>query len=156
MIALPPQHRSLTNNLPHQGDGRDSASGRPAPRNGIRLCVLIAEGHANEGPILQSIITLLGHEAHLVEDGMAAVSGAAELRPDVILMDIGMPCLNGYEATRQIRALAGYPTIVALSSWNREADIKLSAAAGMNHHLLKPLDLPALLAILQHAQANKS
>jgi CheY-like chemotaxis protein len=139
-----------------KGGVRDFTSTGFAVTGGVRLRVLIAEDDTGQGLILKSIVTMLGHEGHLVDDGMAAVFSAAELRPDVILMDIGMPRLDGYEATRRIRALAGYPTIVALSVWNREADLKLSAAAGMNHHLVKPLDLHALLAILQHAQANKS
>jgi CheY-like chemotaxis protein len=139
-----------------EGAGRDFAGAGLAERRGPRLCVLIAEDEVDQGEILLSAVKVLGHEVHLVTDGMAAVFSAAELRPDVILMDIGMPRLDGYEATRQIRAFSRYPTIVALSMWNREADLKLSAAAGMNHHLVKPLDLKALLWILQHAQARKS
>jgi CheY-like chemotaxis protein len=146
---------NIGHQIHHAIDGSQCPVERRSPREGARLRVLIAEDDLDQGAILYSIVTSLGHESHTVSDGLAAVFSASQLQPDVILMDIGMPRLDGYEATRQIRALTGYPTIVALSVWNREADLKLSAAAGMNHHLVKPLDVNALVSILQYVQAKK-
>jgi two-component system CheB/CheR fusion protein len=78
------------------------------------------------------------------------VRAAAAQRPDVILMDIGLPGLNGYDAAQQIRVQNPdmQVLIVALTGWGQESDRLRSAAAGIDHHLVKPLDLAALREIL--------
>lgn len=119
----------------------------------VALRILIAEDNRDSAESLKTLLEALGYEVHIAYDGEAAVRAAAALRPDVILMDIGLPGLNGFEAARRIRAeRADSPgmrvLIVALTGWGQEADRRRSAAAGIDHHLIKPLDLAALQKIL--------
>jgi CheY-like chemotaxis protein len=85
------------------------------------------------------------------------VSVAGEFRPEIILMDLGMPGLNGYEATRRIRALPWGPsvTIIALTGWGQETDRLLSREAGCDGHLVKPVNLADLEEILTDLTRRK-
>lgn len=121
----------------------------------VRLRILIAEDNRDSADSLQTLLKALGHEAHVAYDGESAVRCAAGLRPDVIIMDIGLPRVSGYDAARRIRAQnPGLRTvIVALTGWGQEADRQRSLAAGIDHHLIKPLDLTMLQRILDSLQA---
>jgi len=112
--------------------------------------ILITEDNRDSADSLKALLDALGYEAHISYDGESAVRSAAELRPDVIIMDIGLPGITGYEAARQIRALkpALAVLIVALTGWGQQSDRAKSADAGIDHHLVKPLDLAALKQIL--------
>jgi CheY-like chemotaxis protein len=116
----------------------------------VALRILIAEDNRDSADSLKTLLEALGYETHVAYDGEAAVRAAAVLRPDVIIMDIGLPGMNGYDAARQIRAQHSgiRATIVALTGWGQHADRLKSAQAGMDHHLVKPLDLDALKQIL--------
>ena len=118
--------------------------------------ILIAEDNRDSADSLKALLEALGYEAHISYDGETAVHLAGELRPDVIIMDIGLPGINGYEATRRIRALRPkLPVmIVALTGWGQQSDRLQSAEAGIDHHLVKPLDLAALKQILDSVQAR--
>jgi CheY-like chemotaxis protein len=87
-----------------------------------------------------------GHATHLAYDGVEAVEVAGAVRPEVILMDIGMPRLNGYEACRKIRAEEWGRGIVmvALTGWGQTDDLRRSQEAGFDHHLVKPVEPAAL------------
>lgn len=92
----------------------------------------------------------MGHEAATAHDGLEAVERAGHFRPDLILMDVGMPRLNGLDATRRIRE---HPwgrgiTIVALTGWGQDADRERTRAAGCDAHLVKPVDLSDLEKVL--------
>jgi CheY-like chemotaxis protein len=115
-----------------------------------RLRVLIVEDNRDSADSLKALLEALGYDAHVVYDGETGVRSAASLRPDAIIMDIGLPVMSGYDAARQIRAQnPGSPlTIVALTGWGQNADRQRSADAGIDHHLVKPLDLGALQGIL--------
>ena len=112
--------------------------------------ILIAEDNRDSADSLKALLEALGYEAHISNDGETAVRLAGKLRPDVIIMDIGLPGINGYEAARQVRALqtGSPPLIVALTGWGKQSDRLQSAEAGIDHHLVKPLDLAALKQIL--------
>src|SRR6187401_3028518 len=116
-----------------------------------RLRILIAEDHQDFADSLNRLLEMLGHETFVTCDGEAAVSAAAALRPDVILMDIGLPKLDGYHATRRIRAQhsAVRPLIVAWTGWGEERDRRRSVEAGIDHHLIKPSEFPRLQQILE-------
>jgi DNA-binding response OmpR family regulator len=91
----------------------------------------------------------MGHEADTAYDGEQGVAAAERCRPEVVLLDLGMPKLNGYDACRRIRAQpwgAGM-VLVALTGWGRESDRQQSAEAGFDHHLVKPVDPAELLAV---------
>lgn len=120
----------------------------------VKLRILIVEDHHDSGDSLKIRLEALGYEVHLAYDGETGVRAAAALRPDVILMDIGLPHLNGYDAVRQIRAqnLESRVLIIAVTAWGQETDRYHSAEAGFDHHLVKPLDFAKLEQILDSAQ----
>jgi CheY-like chemotaxis protein len=99
---------------------------------------------------LGMMLELTGHTVHLAYDGLEAVAAAASFRPDVVLLDIGLPRMNGYEAARHIRrepwgkAMA----LVALTGWGQEEDKQRATEAGFDHHLTKPVDIAHLGAVL--------
>ncbi len=118
--------------------------------------ILIVEDNRDSADSLKALLGALGYEAHISNDGESAVRLAATLRPDVIVMDIGLPGINGYEAARQVRALKPElpAIIVALTGWGQQSDRLRSAEAGIDHHLVKPLDLAALKQILDSVPAR--
>ena len=92
------------------------------------------------------MLRLSGNEVHTASDGVEAVALAEKLLPDVVLMDIGMPRLNGREATRRIRAheWGKRMVVIALTGWGQDSDRRLSRAAGCDEHLVKPVDFAEL------------
>jgi CheY-like chemotaxis protein len=99
---------------------------------------------------LAMLLELMGHTVHVAHDGSQAVALAAACRPDVILLDIGMPMMNGYEACRHIRdqPWATHTVIVALTGWGQDEDKRRATDAGFTHHVVKPIDPTALGACL--------
>ena len=98
----------------------------------------------------------MGHQTRTAHDGDEAVEVAEAFRPDVILMDIGMPGTNGYEACRRIReaAWSAGMTIVAQTGWGQEDDRRRARAAGFDGHLTKPVDPQELRRILTSVGHN--
>jgi PAS domain S-box-containing protein len=121
------------------------ASARTAPRR-----VLIADDNADAAAMLAELLTAHGHDVHIAHDGLAAVEAAIRLQPDAILLDLGMPRLDGYEAGRQIRELLARrpPLLVALTGWGLEEARSRTKTIGFDAHLVKPIDYAALLALL--------
>ncbi len=95
------------------------------------------------------VLKILGNDVRTAHDGVAAVAAAEEFRPEIILMDVGMPRLNGYEATRRIReqTWGRHVTIIALTGWGQEGDKVRSKEAGCNGHLVKPVSLTDLQSL---------
>ncbi len=102
--------------------------------------ILVVDDNRDAARTLRLMLQRWGHSVELAHDGQEAVHLARELRPEVILMDIGMPILNGYEAARQIRSEPWGQAIqlVALSGWGQAHDRQRALDAGFNHHLVKP------------------
>ena len=108
---------------------------------------------------LTILLRLAGHKTHTAYDGLEALEAAAAFRPDIVLLDIGLPKLNGFEVARKIR---GQPSgqamvLVALTGWGQDEDRRRSLEVGFNHHLtkpIKPLTLTDLLARLPLAQTK--
>ena len=102
------------------------------------------------------ILQAYGHEARAAYDGESALRLARSFRPDVVLLDIGMPGLDGYEVARRLRRDGGLgdALLVALTGHGREEDRRLSAEAGFDVHLLKPADLGQLQRLLADAAAR--
>ena len=91
-----------------------------------------------------------GHDVRTAHDGLAAVQAALDYRPDVVLLDIGLPGLNGYEVAKRLRQQPEFKNIVlvALTSYGQDADRQTALQAGFNHHLVKPARLAQLQEIL--------
>ena len=112
--------------------------------------ILVVDDNRDSADSLAMLLKLTGHDVHTAHDGLEAVEAAATLQPDVILLDIGMPRLNGYEAARRIREQQRHKglTLVALTGWGQEEDRRRSEEAGFDSHLVKPVDLAALTKLL--------
>lgn len=104
--------------------------------------VLIIDDNKAAAHMLSLVVKMLGNEVQTANDGKEGVDVAAEFRPDVILMDIGMPKMNGYEAARHIRQKSWGKEmfLVALTGWGQDEDKKRTRDAGFNHHLTKPAE----------------
>jgi CheY-like chemotaxis protein len=119
-----------------------------APRSALRI--LIVDDSRDGADSLAVMLRLLGHESRTAYDGEEAVTRAAEFRPDVVLLDIGLPKLNGYEVCRRIRQQPWGKGIVlfAVTGWGQEEDRRRSREAGFDYHLVKPVDPNGLLLLL--------
>jgi CheY-like chemotaxis protein len=101
---------------------------------------------------------MLGNDIRVARDGLEAVAVAERFRPQVVLMDLGMPRLNGYDATRRIREQpwGGEALIIALTGWGQDADRVKSREAGCDGHLVKPVELPQLERLLAELQGART
>jgi CheY-like chemotaxis protein len=125
----------------------ESASDPEATGDGARsLKVLIVDDNHDGAESLASLLVLLGHEVRTVHDGDTAMVEATRYRPDVILLDIGLPGVDGYEVCRQIRrqAWGAQTRVIALTGWGDEEAQRKSQAAGFDVHLVKPVEEKAL------------
>jgi PAS domain S-box-containing protein len=115
-----------------------------------RRRILVVDDNHDGAESLAMMLDLLDNEVRVAHDGLEAIEAAAAFRPHVILMDLGMPRLNGYEATRRIRehAWGRGLTIIALTGWGQEGDRARSHEAGCDGHLVKPVNLPELQELL--------
>jgi PAS domain S-box-containing protein len=112
--------------------------------------ILIVDDNVDSAASLAMLLRITGNETHTAHDGLEAVASAQRLRPDAVLLDIGLPKLNGYEACRRIREQpwsAGM-VLVALTGWGQDEDRRKSLDAGFDHHLVKPVDYAALSRLL--------
>lgn len=115
-----------------------------------RRRILVVDDNRDGADSLAMMLRLLGNDVAIANDGLEAIDRAEELRPHVIFMDLGMPALDGYEATRRIRERpwGGAVTIIALTGWGQESDRARSQAAGCNGHFVKPVSLSDLQRLL--------
>ena len=126
----------------------------PARATGGRR-VLVVDDNLDSASSMAALLELSGHDVHIAHDGIEAVEAAATLQPDVILLDIGLPKLNGYEAARRIRQQQEHKglVLVALTGWGQDEDKRRSLEAGFDFHLVKPADLSALQELLDSLPA---
>lgn len=121
------------------------------------LRILVAEDCPDIADCLAFVLTEQGHFVHVARDGIEAVSRAESLRPDVILLDIGMPKLDGYAAAARIRELLGNDVfLIALTAWAREDDKQRAKLAGFDRHIAKPPDINALVELVAAVGRGKS
>jgi PAS domain S-box-containing protein len=116
----------------------------------LRRRILIVDDNRDAASSLAMLLSLLGQDTRTAHDGLEALDVAAAFRPDVVLLDIGMPKLNGYDAARRIRQEPWGQTVVlvALTGWGQEDDRLRSREAGFNSHMVKPVDPTALEKLL--------
>jgi CheY-like chemotaxis protein len=112
--------------------------------------ILIVDDNQDGADSLAMLLEEVGHETHQAHDGIEAIGAAERVHPDAVLLDIGLPKLNGYEVCRRIREQPWGQglTIVALTGWGQEEDRQRSQEAGFDTHLVKPVDLDALMRLL--------
>jgi PAS domain S-box-containing protein len=129
-----------------------------APADAVRRRVLVADDNLDAAESLVTLLTMMGHEVRAAHDGAQAVEQAEQFHPELILMDVGMPKLDGLQAAARIRSLdwGASPVIVALTGWGQEADRNRSKEAGCDVHLVKPLDFDRLTALLTQLPATSA
>jgi PAS domain S-box-containing protein len=120
--------------------------------------VLVVDDNEDAAASLALLLQSLGHETAVAKDGAEALRLAQEFRPDIVLLDIGMPGMDGYEVARRLRDLrGGRPVrVVAITGWGQEADRERSRQAGFDLHLVKPLDPQDLAQALGDKAAGAS
>jgi CheY-like chemotaxis protein len=113
--------------------------------------ILVVDDNPDAADAVAVLLQIEGHEVHTAHSGRAALAEARTWRPDTMVLDIGLPDMDGYELARQVMALRMEPTplLIALSGYGRAADIRLAREAGFAHHLLKPVEPDALFAVVQ-------
>jgi PAS domain S-box-containing protein len=129
-----------------EDDGQNSAGKKSV----VKRRVLIADDNRDAADSLSMLLKLSGHEVKTGYDGEQALEVAEAMRPEVVLLDIGMPKLNGYEVCRRIRKEAWGKDIllIALTGWGQEEDRRRTDEAGFNEHMVKPVDPTQLVQLL--------
>ena len=134
---------------PAQAPGQPSAT--PIDRPALRI--LVVDDSVDTAKAMSKLLASFGHEIIAAHDGRAAIAAARDHRPDVLLLDIGLPGLDGYEVARQVRRESDLSraTLIAISGYSQEQDRRLSREAGFDHHLAKPVDYDLLFSLLDAA-----
>jgi signal transduction histidine kinase/ActR/RegA family two-component response regulator len=141
-VRLPLAHGNATVAQPHEPS---------APAGGVTgLRILVADDNVDAAQSLAMMLTISGNEVRTACDGVEAVEIAKSFVPQVVLLDIGMPRLNGYDACRRLRELDTLANclIVATTGWGQDDDVQRSREAGFDHHLVKPVETRTLEELL--------
>jgi CheY-like chemotaxis protein len=127
----------------------DEESTRPQTERGRGLRVLVVDDNRDSAETMGMLLEIDGHEIFVAHDGRQAVEVALSQRPDAVLLDLGLPYLNGYDACRAMR-MGGLTNalIVAMTGYGQDEDRRLSHEAGFNAHLVKPVDLKDVRQLL--------
>ncbi|MFO1433083.1 MAG: ATP-binding protein [Candidatus Competibacteraceae bacterium] len=145
--ALPQVEQVQDNGRPIQGASIGSAAGRK---------ILMVEDHIAEAQTLEQVLQLAGHQVRVVYDGHSALKAAQRDPPEIVILDIGLPDIDGYEVARRLRGELGLDHIllIAMTGYGHDEARRQSREAGIDYHLVKPADPEALLTLL--AAASKA
>jgi PAS domain S-box-containing protein len=128
---------------------RVSEATSSTPSTAVTRRVLIADDNRDAAESLAILLRMEGHDVTVAHDGREALSAYHAVRPDVVLLDIGMPELNGYEVARQIRQGTSTVVLIAITGWGQDNDKARALAAGFDHHFTKPVEPDAVAALLR-------
>ena len=122
-----------------------------------RYRILVVDDNQDAATSMAELLELVGHQTYVAHDGLEAVRMACELSPDIVLLDIGLPKLNGFEAARKIRheAWGRNMVLVAVTGMGQDEDRRKTKEVGFNGHLVKPVDLALLMELLAELHLNK-
>ena len=139
---------------PVQGDAPTQAADAPGAPEGLRI--LVVDDNRDAAESLAMMLALGGHQTAVAHAGDEALRAAPSFGPDVVLLDIGMPGMNGYEVARHLRDIPACASamLVALTGWGQEEDKRRAVEAGFDHHLTKPVDPEHLMQVLHAYQAS--
>jgi CheY-like chemotaxis protein len=118
---------------------------------------MVVDDNRDAAESLTMVLKLLGADACAVHNGPDALDALTTYKPDVVLLDIGMPGMDGHEVARRIRQRSEFRdvTLIALTGWGQEEDRRRSQAAGFDYHLIKPVDAGALQTLLASPEARR-
>ncbi len=130
------------------GGGEGKAKAAEGSPSGLK--VLIVDDNRDAAASLGMLLRIAGHDVRTAHDGLEAVGAADGFRPDVVLLDIGLPRLNGYDVARRLRQQpwGQQAVLIAVTGWGQDGDRQRSKEAGFDHHMVKPVDPSALLDLL--------
>jgi CheY-like chemotaxis protein len=128
------------------------------PAQALRRRILVVDDNEDAAEWLATLLNLTGHETYVARDGVEAIRAAERLLPDVVLLDIGLPALDGYEVCRRIREQPWGRdlVLVAVTGWGQEEDRQKSREAGFDRHLIKPVDDQVIMSLLASLPAVKA
>jgi CheY-like chemotaxis protein len=114
------------------------------------LRVLLVDDVADTRIVFGRLLEILGHQVRTADDGPSALEAALEFRPDVVLLDLGLPGMNGYEVAKRMRQQLALQNAVlaAVTGYGQQIDRQRSQQMGFDHHLVKPIDVDALQQLL--------
>jgi len=130
-------------------DDRGGATRRGLTRSVPALRILLVDDNVDAADVLAMLLQASGHAVATAHDGLQAVEMMSASRSDVVLLDIGLPKLDGYEVARRIRARYGNGiALVAITGWGQARDLRAAKEAGFDAHLIKPVDFRELTLLL--------
>jgi len=135
-----------------------ASSGRPTAAAGCHLKILVVDDNEDAASLTAEALALHGYTTRAAFDGASALEEAAALAPDVVLLDIGLPVMDGYEVARRLREdgrCAPGVKLVAITGYGQEADRRRAAAAGFDEHLTKPVSVTRLLQTIARLTAER-
>jgi CheY-like chemotaxis protein len=131
---------------------RRSAPAEPA----VHLRVLVVEDDPESLQMMGALLTLWGYQPHLAPDGRVGLAQAEQERPDVVLLDLGLPGIDGFEVARRLRRMpeGERMLIVAVTAYRGEEHRRQASEAGFDKYLMKPVDIETLRLVLQQASSQ--
>lgn len=124
----------------------------------VTLQVLVVDDNIDSAKTTGWMLEAIGHDYRLSHDGLDALQSARQMKPDAIVLDIGLPGMNGYDVCRALRQDPDFKDtmIIAQTGWGQERDRQEAIAAGFDHHLIKPVNLKDLASLLEEAAQRKA
>jgi PAS domain S-box-containing protein len=140
-----------------RADADQHAIVRHAPES-VRCRVLVVDDNHDAAESLGMLLTVMGCDVRIVYDGPTALDAVREHQPAIVLLDLGMPEMDGHEVSRRLRRDPGFRDVllVALTGWGQEEDRRRSRAAGFDHHLVKPVSSEALQALIDAVRTRQT
>jgi CheY-like chemotaxis protein len=129
-----------------------------SPERATSRRILVVDDNEDSAKSLATLLALNGNRTRVAFDGAAALTAAEQFRPEVVLLDIGMPKMNGFEAARRIREQPWGRDVllIALTGWGQDRDRRRSQSAGFDAHLVKPVDHAALMRVLASLSTERA
>jgi DNA-binding response OmpR family regulator len=118
--------------------------------------VLVVDDNQDAADSLAMLLGVRGEDVRIAYDGAKALEVERDFKPDVVLLDIGLPAVSGYDVAERIREKRGDKVlIVAITGWGQEKDLRRAEDAGIDHHFTKPVDFEALVALIERAAPSR-
>lgn len=151
VVFLPRPVAAIMPPVPGDAPRQPTAATRPSR-------IQVVDDNRDAASTVSEVLRVLGHQVFTSYDGRSALDQAAREKPDVILLDIGLPGLDGYEVARRLRAdpVYGQPVLVALTGWGQETDLRNGVQAGFDYHWVKPVSLEQLRQLASLTPVRKS
>lgn len=142
----------------HMADANATANAAAINASPRRFRILVVDDNHDSALSLAMMLSIMGHETRTANDGESAVTAAENFLPEVVLLDIGLPKLNGYEVAQRIREQSWGTSmfLIAVTGWGQEEDRQRSSEVGLNVHMVKPVEPAALEKLLAGLSQNGS